>query len=182
MNGFLLFQRAAGIIGAKEFWLWSLPLVATTVAHSPLMPALALLTVYLLLQNRFETRITAFLGKISYSLYLVHAPIAMLQTDVARYVDPVAARVVLPAVTMGLSILVAWIFYGLVERSSINLSKRIRYRRQAAVAAPEKTPAIATTAPVEAHQPPGVHADAWLGTVDTREVIRVQPLGGSKGD
>ncbi len=93
--GFLLFQRRAGIIGAAEFWSWSLVLISTTFTHSPIMPGLALLTVCLLLQNRFDTRITAFLGQISYSLYLVHAPIAKLQDLAMPYLDTLGQRVML---------------------------------------------------------------------------------------
>jgi peptidoglycan/LPS O-acetylase OafA/YrhL len=128
MSGFLLFQRRAGVIGAAEFWSWSVLLIATTFMHSPVMPALALLTVWLLLQNRLETRITGFLGQISYSLYLVHAPIALLQVDVLRYLESGLQRVTLAVVVMGVCIFAAWMFYLVVERPSMNVAKRIQYR------------------------------------------------------
>ncbi len=132
MSGFLLFQRRTDVIGRAEFWSWSLLLTATTFMHSPIMPGLALLTVWLLLQNRLETRITAFLGRISYSLYLVHAPIALLQADVLQHLEPGVQRVALAGGTMAVCIFAAWVFYGMVERPSMTLAKRIQYRRFAA--------------------------------------------------
>jgi peptidoglycan/LPS O-acetylase OafA/YrhL len=130
MSGFLLFQRRAGIIGAAEFWSWSIVLIATTFTHSPILPGLALLTVWLLLQNRFNTRITAFLGQISYSLYLVHAPVAKLQEFALPYLDTLGQHVALALVVTALCIPVSWIFYRLIERPSIALSKRIQYRQR----------------------------------------------------
>jgi peptidoglycan/LPS O-acetylase OafA/YrhL len=154
MNGFLLFQRVAGIIGAREFWLWSLLLIATTFTYSVLMPGLALVTVYLLLQGRFHTRVTAFLGNISYSLYLVHAPIALLQAGALPYLDGTGQHVALAMIAMALSIFAAWIFYLLVERPSIDLSKRIQYRRPVAGSAEGVLPTSAIAPPVAADRIP----------------------------
>jgi peptidoglycan/LPS O-acetylase OafA/YrhL len=121
MSGFLLFQRRAGIIGPGEFWAWSLLLIATTFTHSPIMPGLALLTVVLLLQNRFDTRMTAFVGQISYSLYLVHAPIAKLQDVAMPYLGGQRAAVALALVVMSLCILASWIFYRSICRSGSSI-------------------------------------------------------------
>jgi peptidoglycan/LPS O-acetylase OafA/YrhL len=138
MNGFLLFQRRAGIIGGREFWLWSLILVIPTVGYSRLMPWLALLTVFLLARNSFHTRITGFLGRISYSLYLVHVPVGILFQDrVMPHLTSDGQRQALALVTLALSILAGWVFYRLIERPSLDLSKRIRYYPAARGAAAE---------------------------------------------
>jgi peptidoglycan/LPS O-acetylase OafA/YrhL len=140
MSGVLLFQRRAGIIGAGEFWSSALVLIGTTFTHSPVMPGLALLTVCLLLQDRFDTRLTAFLGQISYSLYLVHDPIAKLQSFAVPHLDTAGQRVLLALIVTGLCIPVSWMFYRLIERPSIALSKRIQYRRRPEDAQPRTCP------------------------------------------
>lgn len=68
-----------------------------------------------------------FLGRISYSLYLIHGVI--LYTLVARWV-PGSVSLLLPTllVTPPLSVIVAWLLYEIVERKGIDLGHRIASR------------------------------------------------------
>ena len=65
-----------------------------------------------------------FLGRISYSLYLIHGVI--LYTLVARWV-PGSVSLLVPTllVTPPLSVIVAWLLYEIVERKGIDLGHRI---------------------------------------------------------
>jgi peptidoglycan/LPS O-acetylase OafA/YrhL len=142
MCGFLLFQRHAGIIGEREFWLWLLVLVPLSFNYSLVMPGLVLLSVCLMLQNRWHGPVTDFLGRISYSLYLTHLPVgASLQRLLLPHIDSDTGRIALAFGTLLFCILAAWIFYLVVERPSQRWAKRLSYR-------PRTVPTAASTAAV----------------------------------
>ena len=81
-----------------------------------------------------------FLGRISYSLYLIHFPVAHVVTTLAERVlgaplsSPVAAGTLL--VALGASLAAAHGFYRLVEAPSVRLANR--FRRREAPAPPER--------------------------------------------
>lgn len=72
----------------------------------------------------YKTRITDFLGNISYSLYLSHgiAGGAVVLFTIGEF--NTAIRFLMAIAT---SLLIAWIYYYLVERIFLKLSKKIRY-------------------------------------------------------
>lgn len=73
--------------------------------------------------NRFlEARVPQYLGKISYSLYLIHSPVLLSMLCLLDGVVPIGATL-LAAVPA--SILAAWAFWFLVERPSITWSRRV---------------------------------------------------------
>jgi peptidoglycan/LPS O-acetylase OafA/YrhL len=77
MLGFSTFQKKANIIGWKEYSLVSAPLIVIAARYHWAIPALCLLTVFLILGYQVKWKFGIFLGKISYSLYLLHVPIGM---------------------------------------------------------------------------------------------------------
>ena len=85
-----------------------------------------------LLINYFEFRtvITDFLGKISFSLYLMHIPVGgKVLNYLGRYADnewKVWAALIL---ALAITITASWVFYKLVEYPSQMISKRISYNR-----------------------------------------------------
>jgi len=70
-----------------------------------------------------------FLGRISYSLYLVHFMLAIPATNWLWSLGPQspAVAVILFGAGTALSILTAWLFYLYIERPSIALSRTISY-------------------------------------------------------
>ncbi len=69
-----------------------------------------------------------FLGKISYSLYLVHLLVgASFLVVLTPYVTSLFWRVTLVPVALALSLAAAWIAYRLLEAPAIAWSKRFRY-------------------------------------------------------
>ena len=78
----------------------------------------------------FKTVVTDFLGKISFSLYLMHVPVGgKVLNYLGRYTNnewQVWGSLVL---ALAITIAASWIFYKLVEYPSQMLSKRISYNR-----------------------------------------------------
>jgi len=72
-----------------------------------------------------------FLGTISYSLYLVHIHVANKALSLLG--SHVPGILVLPLLigVLAVTILVAWVFYRLIEKPSQDLASRIRYRHPA---------------------------------------------------
>ncbi|MGH8443555.1 MAG: acyltransferase family protein [Nevskiaceae bacterium] len=82
----------------------------------------------------------AFLGAISYSLYLLHVPVGGRVVNLgARVAEGELGRVLVLAAALLTSLLAAWLFFRLIERPAQHWAARVRYRaaaeRAAAVAA-----------------------------------------------
>ena len=69
-----------------------------------------------------------FLGRISYSLYLVHYVIGLSIQQIGRHIsgDSPRAEVVWFFISLGASIVGAWILYRLVEVPGVKLAKRLK--------------------------------------------------------
>ena len=72
-----------------------------------------------------KLRPLARLGTISYSLYLLHWPIAAFVSNIVRERVPALVGVF---ITLAVCIFAAWAMYRLVELPSLRWSRRIRYR------------------------------------------------------
>ena len=70
----------------------------------------------------------AWLGKISYSLYLVHVPVGGRVVNLGKRLlpDTVVEEFALSACALSASLFVAWHFHNLVEKPAHNLSRRMR--------------------------------------------------------
>lgn len=126
--GVVIFQKKIGLIGTREFLPLSMLLIASIGARYESFffygPAIAVL---ILLVNA-KSRITGFMGNISYSLYLYHSLFGLwligALVTVAR-LDHVSAFVVAVPCTIFFS----WVMYVLVERPSVRAAKKIAYAR-----------------------------------------------------
>lgn len=86
-------------------------------------------------------RPVAWLGAVSFSLYLVHEPVLIF---IANLSD--SARVTM-ALGVPLAIVVAWLFWMAVERPAHRLSRSVRERAKAVAGAPEPVASAATPTP-----------------------------------
>lgn len=132
--GFLLFQKYAGLIGEKEFWWCVAPTIILLLSFTPVLVFLSTLVVIVLYQNRLRSRSAEFLGEISYSLYLIHMPIAIPFVRIAAdFANQDWHYAVIALTGLTISIVAAWIFHRLIEVPSINLAKRISWKSSTVV-------------------------------------------------
>lgn len=143
MLGFLLFQYNAGLIRKLELWCWAIPLLALAATYTYILGLLALLAFTVMLVNRVRNPVTEFLGRISYSLYLVHLPVGVpIQLIGRQFLEPGPAATLLVLASVAVSIFAAWLFYLCVERPSMRLARRIKLRPQPRVNVSDDTPII----------------------------------------
>lgn len=133
MLGMATFQFRANIIGHWEFLSWTalLGLGAWHVGGLSIAAAGVATTLLLgLCQSSFRPPFL-FLGKISYSLYLLHIPIGTRIINLSqRYVHSTAGKLATLAMAFAMSIAAAWLLYRYVERPAQQWSSGIRYRRK----------------------------------------------------
>lgn len=131
MLGFVLFQRHARLIGVRETWLWAAVLIPVTATFTYVLAPLALAAFTVMLVDRFRNRVTEFLGRISYSLYLVHVPVGIpFQSLLMRPAEGSLQQTVVVLASLAVSVLAAWVFYHLVERPSVVMARRISIHRR----------------------------------------------------
>ena len=139
-HGFLLgafaFWTLNGVMRARWFVLYALALTGVFArTHDGFTMACLITAVSLLLVGRsghltdwLRARNLQFLGKVSYSLYLLHLPITgaayfaldrfFAHTQVLEEVEAL--------LVIALNCLAAWLFWWIVERPSTALAKRVR--------------------------------------------------------
>lgn len=133
MLGFVLFQWHAGIIGRLELGLLSTPLIVLAKTYTPLLAPLALLAFLLMLRDRWRCRFTEFLGRISYSLYLIHMPVGIAFQRLAKpYADSDMEKFLAVWLSLALCLIAAWVFYVVVERPAIAWARKIPMKSGAA--------------------------------------------------
>jgi peptidoglycan/LPS O-acetylase OafA/YrhL len=135
IGGAALLHRE-GRIGPRSYLVLLALLGLLTAAQVGfLQAAFGCLTALIISFLRVESRVGAFFGRISYSLYLVHplvgAGAALL---LMRLIPPTGGTATLPIILAAIasSVLAAWLFNRLVEVYFIRLAKRVFGRRRAA--------------------------------------------------
>lgn len=120
-----------GRISREMFW--GLLILSVGVSflrgQEPIMPITGLVTALAIVFLDYTSPVTAFLGKISYSLYLIHVPIGGRIINLGgRFADSAWKVWALMLVALIVTLVASWIFYRLVEWPAQKLSKRIDYR------------------------------------------------------
>jgi len=121
----LLYFAACGItltVYSPEDARFSGPIIAAVAMAAGLMIVL------------YRSRVfkpLAFLGSISYSLYLVHVPIGGRVINLgSRFIDSSEVEsLLLRAIAMLISLLAAWLFYVAIEKPAVGWASAISYRR-----------------------------------------------------
>ena len=129
--GILLFQFQVGYLSKKEFGAFLLiALIFIFVKFDKRYLVAALLPYFFITYFEFNDKISKFLGNISYSLYLVHIPIGgrIINLCEGRFHDEFI-RSIFVFVALVISIASAWLFYKIIEKPFIGISKRIIYKR-----------------------------------------------------
>jgi peptidoglycan/LPS O-acetylase OafA/YrhL len=123
---------AAFKLGRINQWMLWMCIVSSVIVsilkgHDPLMPIVGIFVSLLVSYCEIKTLLTDYLGKISFSLYLLHLLSTKIINFGGRFTDN-ALKVWLVLMTaLIVTLILSWIFYVLVERPSQRLSKRIIY-------------------------------------------------------
>jgi peptidoglycan/LPS O-acetylase OafA/YrhL len=92
----------------------------------------SLFTICILTFLNINWSISNFLGKISFSLYLIHIPIGLRVVNLSEsYITNEAGRVFIVILAILISIAFATVFFYVVEQPFLLYSKRIKYRKEA---------------------------------------------------
>lgn len=129
MLGFALFWRSAGGMRGLEFYVFSFIVFLAINYKFSLQYVLAGLFPWLLIAFWPGLRVRGFcwLGMISYSLYLIHLPLAKtLIPWAARHIDGDGPRLVFVGFLFCLAVSLAYGFYRLVEQPAVRWSKKVR--------------------------------------------------------
>ncbi|RUL53202.1 acyltransferase family protein [Lysinibacillus antri] len=122
---FIVFAIAILLINAKSM-LYMIGIASYKMPQIIALFGILILFIFVLNSKLADEWLTRrpilWLGKVSYSLYLVHIPVIMVTTIVLGKVIPMVWAFVL---AIGLSILAAGIVYRLVEVPSIHLGKKV---------------------------------------------------------
>ncbi len=132
--GIVVFQLRTGLVQSLEgVILLSLSAGVLTFTLGWMITTVGLFTaLVILLYSGARVRGLVFLGAISYSLYLVHIPIGGRVVNlVSRFTDSELGMLFTSLLATVVSIIAAYLLYRLVERPSINWSKRVHYRSRA---------------------------------------------------
>lgn len=117
-------------INQVVLWIVLIACVATGILRDQpiVMSVVGVVTALLICYVEFRSRITDFLGKISFSLYLLHAPVGGRVINLGgRYADTDWKVWLVVILALTVSIVVAWLFYQLIEYPSQRWSKQIKY-------------------------------------------------------
>lgn len=132
MVGIALFLYKTKTIEKVEFALVILAMVVLAwdkYPHASLFFILLPVPV-VLYASQMKVPILHFLGKMSYSIYLIHAIIGIAVMNIlSHHTHSVWSKIGLVVVVMLITLISSYIFYRLVEKPSKALSSRISYRK-----------------------------------------------------
>jgi peptidoglycan/LPS O-acetylase OafA/YrhL len=119
-----LIDRTTGLV------LLGLLATVTWIVHGlPATVAAAATAIVIAWQVPIANPLLIRTGALSYSLYLLHAPLGGRVVNLgARYADGVIAELAVVLVAMLVSLGAAFVLYALVERPSLRLARRLRIR------------------------------------------------------
>jgi peptidoglycan/LPS O-acetylase OafA/YrhL len=132
MLGILAFQRHAGLVGGAGFWVILVLLVLGAWHNLGWLIAIvgaaaACAIVFLNTTNK----VLLFFGSLSYSLYLIHGPIATRIFNIGgRYFNGLWADVLLFCFAVSVCIGVAFLLHRYVEVPAMRWSSKIKYRHR----------------------------------------------------
>jgi peptidoglycan/LPS O-acetylase OafA/YrhL len=134
--GIVLFRKMELKMSPFLFWTLTVLLtafIAYTNGPKESMACLGTLLAILyipLKRNTLVNRIGLWVGSISYSLYLTHWEFGRLGVAVFRHLPFIGSNEYLRLLFgLCLSILIAWLFHVMFEKSSVKLSQKIKYIR-----------------------------------------------------
>jgi peptidoglycan/LPS O-acetylase OafA/YrhL len=130
--GIILCHKHIGKIKKAEFYIVIALLIGMSffTYHITIFIASLLSILFIIALTDFKNPVLNFLGRISYSLYLIHIPIGGRVINLTeQFIENELIRSLMVFVALGVSIFSAWIFYLLFEKWSKKLSSKISYKK-----------------------------------------------------
>lgn len=133
LAGILAFQFMIGVIKRQEFFVFvACVMVLLYFQREPLSLVVVASTLTVILFFKLDFKWSAFLGMISYSIYLIHVPFGgRLLMLTQMYSQSEWTKTVLIVIYLGSTVFVAWLFYLFVEKPSLLLSRKVKYKDKA---------------------------------------------------
>lgn len=130
MMGMLSFQVQAGLVSKSSFFLWLGGLViCASYMLGPLIAAVGGATAAIIVLMNFGSNALLFLGKISYSLYLIHVVVGVKIVNLgARFAAGMPGKLLVLIVALGASIAAAYALYRWVEYPAQRWASAINFR------------------------------------------------------
>jgi len=130
MSAFLWFKK---LVTAWEYWMLSLIFFGgADYSLGPLIAATGLLTGFVILFVKSNSKVMLLLGNISYSLYLIHNPTGVKVVNLGiRFTASWGGYLALLIAGLGTSIAAAYLLYYFVEKPARKWSSAISYKRNA---------------------------------------------------
>lgn len=130
LSGISLFQLKTDRIDKYTFAIFNLLILALCYTEFPPRVIVAILfSLIVLFTMKRSPKFFLFLGKISFSMYLIHIPVETLFTKliIPHFQDDLS-RTILIFLAIIPILAVSWLFYEFVEEPCLRLSKRINYK------------------------------------------------------
>lgn len=130
MMGMLAFQTQAACIGRQSFFLGlSCLAVYGSYTHGMLIAGVGAATATAIVTANFSSGVLSFLGKISYSLYLVHVVVGVKIVNLgSRYVSGMPGKLLVLMLALAASIAAAYALYLLIEAPAQRWASAIRFQ------------------------------------------------------
>jgi len=130
--GIIMFLYQIGYLKKGEFGIMLLIILIMIFAKFDKRYLIAaLLPYFFVMYFDFSNSFSKFLGNISYSLYLIHIPIGGRVINLAKtFTEDEFTRSIFVFVAMAVSIFASWIFFKLIEKPTMLLSKRLSYQKK----------------------------------------------------
>jgi len=132
MMGIVLFQYYCRISSLFEFIMMLLvAATATFYAHGIILEFISLTTVAMIMFVKRVHPVFTFLGTISYSLYLIHAPFGGRIINLAEaYIRSVHVKELMVFVAFAFSLFTAYLYHIFVEKRFKGLAAKINYTKK----------------------------------------------------
>ena len=131
--GILTFQKHVGLWSVRRYFVL-LTVVSAVSAYTlgPLIAAVGTGTAILICFARIgRSPPLAFLGAVSYSLYLLHSPIGGRVVNLGtRFAHTIPSQIAVLSAAIAISLFAAYVMFRLVERPAQRWSSSIKYKGQ----------------------------------------------------
>jgi peptidoglycan/LPS O-acetylase OafA/YrhL len=136
MVGIFTFQYAIGIIKSREYFLVTITTILANASwtnnilkidNAIPIALVSVFALFFIFTFKNKNKVLDFLGKVSFSLYLIHVPVSnFLLPILGRYIHRPTYVLIYRFGILGLAIFSAYLFYLFIEKPALKLSKKFK--------------------------------------------------------